>query len=190
MLAEEAAQRAREAADRSRFGNAPAGFRFRPDGSLEAIPGGPKPAGSAASEDERKAAGWYMQANKAFSDMEAALMKDSEADSPGILETYIPIDEVANRTRSPERQRYAQASGAFSEAVLRAATGAGVNKEEAAQKIRELTPQRGDTDTVKEQKRASLLNYLEALRSRAGRALPQESAAPPAGGGWKIRVKN
>ena len=173
-LAEEASARAQEAADRQRAGNIPTGFRLKADGSgIEPIPGGPKPAGAAASEDERKAAGWYMQANKAFDDMEAAMAKDPAADDPGILETYVPVDELANRSRSPARQQYAQASSAFGEAVLRAATGAGVNRDEAAQKIRELTPQRGDTDAVKIQKRESLKNYLQALQARAGRALSQ-----------------
>lgn len=186
QLAEEAAARAREAADRSRLGNAPAGFRFRPDGSLEAIPGGPKPAGSAATEDERKAAGWLTQSRKAFDDMEAALAMDTEADTPGILETYVPIDEVANRSRSPARQKYVQGSSAFSEAVLRAATGAGVNRDEAIQKIREVTPQRGDSDAVKAQKRESLRAYLQSLEQRAGRAATgARPAATPAATGPK-----
>lgn len=50
-----AEQRAREAADRARLGTAPAGQRFRPDGTLEDIPGARSTV--TASEDERKAAG-------------------------------------------------------------------------------------------------------------------------------------
>jgi len=156
--------------------DAPAGFRFKQDGTLEPIPGGPKPAGAAATEDERKAAGWLSQAANAYANMEKALQDDSSANEPGFLETYIPIDEIANRTRSDERQRYVQASSSFGEAVLRAATGAGVNRDEALQKVRELTPQRGDSQGVRDQKRAAMTVYLDSLRTRAGRAAP--AAAP------------
>jgi hypothetical protein len=185
--AAEASQRAAQAADNAQRGNAPAGFRFKPDGSLEPIPGGPKPAGATASEDERKAAGWLTQSRKAYQDMEDALALDGEADSPGVVETYVPIEEAANRSRSPARQKYVQASSAFSEAVLRAATGAGVNKDEAIQKVRELTPARGDSDVVKEQKRASLQNYLVSLEQRAGRAAP---GVQPQGGQSPVPAQN
>jgi hypothetical protein len=42
--------------------------------------------------------------------------------------------------RGADRQKFMQGSSSLSEALLRAATGAGVNKDEAAQKIQELTP--------------------------------------------------
>lgn len=162
---------------------APAGFRFKTDGTLEPIPGGPKPAGAAATEDERKAAGWVNQARNAFANMERALHDDPQANEPGFLETYIPVDEIANRTRSDARQRYVNGASSFSEAALRAATGAGVNKEEAEQKIRELTPQRGDTAGVREQKRAAMEVYLKSLEQRAGRALqPSDSSRAAAAG--------
>lgn len=135
--------------------------------------------GKPPTEDERKAAGWVNQARNAFSNMEKALLDDPEANQPGILETYIPIDEIANRTRSDARQRYVNGASSFSEAALRAATGAGVNKEEAEQKIRELTPQRGDSAGVRKQKRDALEVYLGSLEQRAGRALQQSSPTSP-----------
>lgn len=186
QLAEEANERAAEAArlaayDRSR-GNAPAGFRFRADGSLEPIPGGPKPAGAAASEDERKAAAWLAQSRNAYQNMVGVLNEDSDADEPGFLETYLPSEELANRSRSGTRQRYVQAASSLGEALLRAATGAGVNRDEAIQKTKELTPQRGDSPEVKRQKMAAIPVYLDALEKRAGRAVPQQPApeVPPA----------
>lgn len=175
-LAEEANARAAQAAEEARqtraLGNAPAGFRFKPDGSLEPIPGGPKPAGAAASEDERKAAAWLAQAQNAYSNMAGVLREDANADNPGIIETYSPIDELGNRSRSDTRQRYVQASESLGEALLRAATGAGINEHEARQKVNELTPKRGDSDAVKQQKLAAIPVYLQALTARAGRAAP------------------
>jgi hypothetical protein len=177
--AEASARAQREADLRARFGAIPAGFRVNAEGTaLEPAPGGPKPAGSAATEDERKAAGWFNQAQNAFKNMESALASDAEADEPGIIETYSPIEELGNVSRSPNRQRYVQASESFGEAVLRAATGAGVNKDEARQKARELTPQRGDSAQVRDQKRASLSVYLQSLQQRAGRALPAQGGGP------------
>lgn len=175
---------------------APSGYRWAQDGRLEAIPGGPadKPAGSGASEDERKAAGWLGQATRALGNMEESMYKKDAngrlilgpngrpvptgADTPGLLERYLPSEELSNRSMSPERQRYSNASSSLSEALLRAATGAGVNESEARQKVAELTPQRGDSEAVKAQKMAGAAGYIEDLRARAGRALPGNLAAP------------
>lgn len=183
-LANEAAERARREAEvRAQFGTIPAGFRVNAAGTaLEAVPGGPKPAGSAATEDERKAAGWVNQARFAIQNMEEALSADPEADKPGIIETYSPSEELANISRSDARQRYVQAASSFSEAVLRAATGAGVNQDEARQKVRELTPQRGEGPAVREQKRKALDVYLRSLEQRAGRALPATNSRSESGG--------
>lgn len=123
-----------------------------------------------ATEDERKAAGWLSQARKASDDMSAAMKADPKAAMPGMVEAYSPSDEIGNRSMSPARQAYVQASSAFAEAALRAATGAGVTAEEARQKLRELTPQRGDSPQVISQKIASQGVYLQSLEARAGRA--------------------
>ena len=184
QIAEEANERAAEAARMAAYqrtlGNAPAGFRFKADGTLEAIPGGPKPAGAAASEDERKAAAWLAQAENSYRNMASILQSDDAADDPGFIESYVPWDEVANRSRSDTRQRYVQAASSLSEALLRAATGAGITRDEATQKVRELTPQRGDSNAVKQQKLAAIPVYIAALRQRAGRAAPgaQPNQAP------------
>jgi hypothetical protein len=189
---------------------APSGYRWTSDGRLEAIPGGPadKPFGSGASEDERKAAGWLGQANRALANMEDSLYRtDAQgnrlldaagrpiptgADTPGFLERYSPSEELSNRSMSPERQRYANASSSLSEALLRAATGAGVNESEARQKVAELTPQRGDSEAVKQQKMRGAAGYIEDLRARAGRALPDNaargSAAAAFGGAAPMQV--
>lgn len=128
------------------------------------------------TEDERKASGWYQQATNAYKNMEGVLATNPTADEPGVIESLSP-EIIANQTRSPARQQYVQAASSFSEAVLRAATGAGVNKDEAAQKVRELTPQLGDSPEVRKQKRASMLVYLDSLKDRAGRAIGGKAAS-------------
>lgn len=135
-----------------------------------------------ATEDERKAAGWLAQADKAYKDMEEAAAEDSKADNPGIIESLPLVPEaMKNTSRSPARQKFVQGASAFSEATLRAATGAGVNRDEAMQKVRELTPQWGDTPGVIAQKKESTKMYLESLRLRAGRAAPAGYVAPAGG---------
>ncbi|MDQ1062368.1 methyl-accepting chemotaxis protein [Stenotrophomonas sp. SORGH_AS_0282] len=191
---------------------APSGYRWNAAGGLEFIPGGPadpaNKSGGAPSEDERKAAGWLGQANRALANMQDAMtvkksdgtpMRDAkgnpifnDADTPGFFEKYSPSEELANRSMSPERQRYSNASSSLSEALLRAATGAGVNESEARQKVAELTPQRGDSEAVKRQKMAGAAGYIEDLRARAGRALPANptggSAAAAFGGAAPMQV--
>ena len=65
----------------------------------------------------------------------------------------------------------------MAEALLRAATGAGMNEYEAKQKVRELVPQLGDKPGLVAQKTASYDVYMKSLQSRAGRALPQNGPA-------------
>ncbi|WP_396615498.1 hypothetical protein ACHZ97_14595 [Lysobacter soli] len=147
-------------------------------------------SGRPPTEDERKAVGWLNQASRAVQNMEQALADDPEADIPGVIETYSPVEEVRNRSRSDARQRYVNAASSASEAILRAATGAGVNQDEARQKIAELTPQRGDTDSVRKQKLAGLKGYLGDLRARAGRAAQQSQGSAPAAAAAPVRARN
>lgn len=188
--------------DAAEFGMKRTG-QWNPGGKTSGSGGGT--GGAAAvktTEDERKAAGWLGQATRALENMEAVMYQRDDAgnirrdakgralmsgaDTPGFFERYSPSDELANWSMSPDRQRYSNAAGSLSEALLRAATGAGINESEAKQKVVELTPQRGDSLAVREQKMAGARGYLEDLRLRAGRALPAadavfSGAVPPPG---------
>lgn len=148
----------------------------------------PKETSGAPTEDQAKAAGWYEQAMKGASDMAAGLALDRTASTPGPLEGAINAlpsvgPTLVNAQRSGPRQMFLHGASAFSEAVLRAATGAGVNHDEAVQKIQELTPIYGDKPEVVAQKLAQQPMYLSVLKQRAGRALagPGASAGPSPG---------
>lgn len=151
----------------------------------------------AATEDERKAAGWLSQADNAWKNMQAAMggvdpktgeFKDASVARPGVADAIASIpsfglgEVVGNSLRSPERQKFNQAASSLSEAILRAATGAGVNKDEALQKIRELTPVFGEDPATTKQKMGSIPMYLSALKQRAGRAIPQSGSSGNGGG--------
>jgi hypothetical protein len=143
---------------------------------------------SAASEDERKAAGWFAQAESAFKNMEKVLKESPTANKPNLAADMVGrIPLVGQPTRNAmltgPRQRFEQAASSFAEAALRAATGAGVNLTEAEQKIAELTPKWGDKPETVAQKRETMLMYLGSLQLRAGRAMPMMTK--PAGQ-WSI----
>ena len=83
--------------------------------------------------------------------------------------------------RGDSRQQFMQSSSSLSEALLRAATGAGVNAAEAEQKVKELTPQVGDGDLLVKQKMEAIPMYLRSLEVRAGagaKKLPQIMGEP------------
>lgn len=148
----------------------------------------PKISSAAPTEDERKAAGWFAQADNARRNMEGVLAANPQAAYPSTRERAASMvpgvgQDLANYLRSEDRQKFVQAAESMAEALLRAATGAGVNESEARQKVRELVPQLGDKPGVVKQKIDSFAVYMEALKTRAGRALsgaPSGGARPPA----------
>lgn len=140
--------------------------------------------GGAPTEDERKAAGWLSQARFAFDNMLDVIEKDPEAAEPSVMASAagkIPgVGQVLQNVMTTEtRQQFEQASSSFAEAALRAATGAGVTRDEAIQKIRELTPQIGDRPATRQQKREALEVYLQSLEARAGRAAGESRPLKP-----------
>ena len=134
-----------------------------------------------ASEDERKAAGWLVQADNAYKNILGAMYtkegKPTGAEEKGFLEA-LPLIGGGGATQSEKRQQFVQAASSLSEALLRAATGAGVNENEAKQKIEELTPQYFDTRGTIDQKLKAIPVYLNSLKERAGRAAPSGYIAP------------
>ena len=176
---------------------APSGYRYTANGNLEFIPGGPADLTANAStkltEDQGKATGWLVQAENAFKNMKAATKDDKSSAKPGFNDALAAIpsfgatEALANSMRGANRQKFMQAASSLSEALLRAATGAGVNRDEAIQKVRELTPQFGDDDETIAQKEAAIPAYIESLKVRAGPGAAQAAKiGGGASGGWSI----
>lgn len=172
---------------------APQGYQWTTtaDGqpALTFIPGGPADPSNKntgpASEDERKAGAWFAQASNARNNMESIVRTAPSAAYPSVAERaagFIPGvgADIANTLRPENRQKFVQAAESMSEALLRAATGAGVTKDETNQKLRELVPQLGDKPGTVQQKLAAYDVYMGALRTRAGRALPTGGSPTPA----------
>lgn len=151
--------------------------------------GQPLAGKSNVTEDQAKAAGWLAQANNAWKNMQAAMEGNPGAAQPGLPDAVAAIPSfgigaaVGNTMRGKDRQKFVQGASSLSEALLRAATGAGVNKDEAKQKLEELTPVFGESDETTKQKMAAIPVYLESLKTRAGHAgknVPTSGAT----GGW------
>lgn len=169
----------------------PNGQLFTYDNTGQAIPYqgpvNPKASTSQPTEDERKAAGWFFQADNARRNIENIIAKNPRAAYPSVPERLAGVtpvfgEDIANALRSEDRQKFVQAASSMSEALLRAATGAGVNESEARQKAAELTPQIGDKPGTVQQKMAAYQVYMDSLKARAGRALPGNTpGAAPAG---------
>lgn len=156
--------------------------------------------GGKLTEDQGKATGWLIQAENAFKNMNAAVKSTPSAVKPGINDAIAAIpsfgvgEAVANNLRGGDRQRFLQGASSLSEALLRAATGAGVNESEARQKVAELTPVSGDTDANIAQKMASIPLYIDSLKVRAGPGAKkaadvlsrQPAKANPSSDGWTV----
>lgn len=153
--------------------------RIAPGQAVRGVPvmgadGKPLQGKSNVTEDQAKAAGWLVQADNAWANMQKALTASPTAAKPSILPAG---SKIRNMMATPEERQFTQAASSLSEALLRAATGAGVNKDEASQKIAELTPVWGDDEDTQQQKRDAIPIYLESLKVRSGRAGEQARAA-------------
>lgn len=169
-------------------GKPPSGYRWAtaPDGSarLEPIPGGPKdPAGGGTpklTEDQGKATAWLVQATNSWNNMSKVLKESPESAEPGINDLIAPtMPNLANMMRGQKRQKYLQAASSLSESLLRAATGAGITRDEAVQKVAELTPQIGDGPEVIKQKMGAIPAFIQGLKVRAGPGAPAAERIVP-----------
>lgn len=177
--AEANARAARESEIRQRFGTIPAGFRVNAEGTaLEAVPGGPKPAGAAATADERKAATLLSRLEFSEKQLQDAVSQNKEASSPGIIASAagrLPFvgDAAQNALNSSERQRVESAQLDILDAALTLGTGAAYTREQLEGYRRAYFPQIGDSQANIDDKAARLQNIIDSARIAAGRAASQ-----------------
>jgi hypothetical protein len=162
-------------------------FKYGPDGQPIAHEGPllPKPSSSQPTGEERKSYSQFLQADTAWKNMQKLMTSSPGAEQVPLTEAAVTMlpkvgDALANRLRTDERQQFAQAANQLSDALLRAATGAGMNEYEARENVKKLVPVYGDKQGTRKQKAEGIPVFLEGLRANAGRAMP--AAAPGAGG--------
>lgn len=180
-------------------GKAPAGYRFRTDGGLEFIPGGPAdPARNGEkipSEGERKAATLLQRLNGSQAQLSAVLQTSPGAAKPEIIPAM--IGKVAGATpaniaTSGPRQQIEAAQLDMLDAALTLGTGAAYTKEQLEGYRKSYFPQIGDDSRTVADKQARLQNVIEAAKIAAGRAggqatVPRQNGAS---GGWSIQKVN
>lgn len=165
-------------------GKPPPGYRWKGDGTLEPIPGGPAIKASQGTEGEKTAAGYGLRMQEAEKILSDVISKDSSAQKPGVLENATGgTGVVANVLRGPQRQRYRQAQEDWVRAKLRKESGAVIADEEMDREISVYFPQIGDSREVIQQKAQARQVAIAAMDQAAGQAsgkasVPQSATSP------------
>ena len=79
-------------------------------------------------------------------------------------------NKIYSATGNEDYQKYVQAREAFSNAALRADTGAQINESEIPRMVKEFMPAPGDGEEVLQQKRAAREAFLRAIMAASGSA--------------------
>lgn len=168
---------------------APAGFRWKPNGDLEPIPGGPGDKQTTATEGERKAATLLQRLEGSQSQLAAALRADASAAKPGLVSSAMRAvgqETVANTLTPEKRQQVEAAQLDILDAALTLGTGAAYTREQLEGYRRSYFPQIGDGAATIKDKQDRLNNVIQAAKIAAGRAAKNTGGATgsfaPAGG--------
>ena len=143
--------------------NAPAGYRFKADGSLEAIPGGPAGAGKPLSEDQGKATGNYRVMRQAMETLNGV-----KGYNPTLIANALDKGDMTGTSLSQADRRALNAQRAFVVAALRGESGATYGPSEVVDKVRVLFPVPGDGPEVLADKARLRGEFLASTRDRAG----------------------
>jgi hypothetical protein len=186
--------RARDSNNINAQGKPPTGFRWREDGNLEAIPGGPGEKSANVSEGERKSATLLKRLEGSLTQLNTAidpkLGGNPKAASPELVPSFMraatfgALEAAPNVMTSPNRQRVEAAQLDILDAALTLGTGAAYTKEQLEGYRKSYFPQLGDSKKTIEDKQARLANVIDAARVAAGRAAPSGSGVS---GGWSIQ---
>lgn len=166
---------------------APAGYRYKADGSLEPIPGGPAAAGpknANISEGERKAAALGTRLEGSLRELASIPLNEQK---PGVMETVAGVagETAANLARSSDRQRADSAQLDALDAALTLATGAAYTKEQLQNLRKSYFPQLGDSEANRKAKEKRFEMIVKTARIAAGRAEPAiNEAQSGATGSW------
>ena len=161
-------------------GKAPVGFRWKSDGTQEAIPGGPADKVASATEGERKAATLLQRLEGSQKQLEQAIKDDPSAAKPGLIGSglrSIGANAAANKVDSAEQQRVRAAQLDLLDAALTLGTGAAYTREQLEGYRESYFPQIGDEAATVKDKKARLVNVIDAAKIAAGRAAKSRSPA-------------
>lgn len=158
-------------------GKVPAGYRQKPDGSLEFIPGGPADPNAAKraapTEFQGKAAMFGTRAQEAdriISSLEGQYSPAGINTKQALGRTPLvggALEAGANMALSNGSQKAEQAQRDFVNAVLRLESGAAISQGEFENARRQYFPQPGDSPAVIQQKAANRKTAIHGLLNNA-----------------------
>jgi hypothetical protein len=169
-------------------GRVPQGYRSKPDGTLEFIPGGPAdPATKADKTPNEGQTKDYLFASRAAAAHKIVMdlgNKPSVA-AVGIKQGLSGIPLIggslgsgANAALSPASQQYEQAKRDFINAVLRKESGAVIADSEFENADKQYFPQPFDSAAVRQQKAENRQRAIDGISAGAGPLRPGLNAAP------------
>jgi|GEM_PF-610973 len=180
-------------------GKAPSGYRWRQDGGLEAIPGGPADKDVIAgpmklTEGQGKDIVYYSRGRDSNSLLtkngNSLLMTAGGQGTRGIIDSalqglpFIGGSGVVNSVVSPERKQAQQAAAEFLSAILRKDTGAAITQQEFDIYGPMYLPMPGDDRKTLEQKALAREGALESIKAGLGNA---QSAIPAPRGSSRLQ---
>jgi len=166
-------------------GGPPSGYRWTPDGNLQAIPGGPGAnAGGAMSDGQRVASASAVRMQTAETTLQA-LEGTNPSEWANALEALPVFGESQSAgARTSNQRALDQASNQWAEAFLRATSGAAVTADEIRRVERIFMPRPGDGPAELSRKREARRVAQEAIEmGLPERALSAISVVSGGGGG-------
>jgi hypothetical protein len=180
--------RAREA---NATGKAPNGFRWKEDGTLEAIPGGPNDKKANPTEGQGKAnlyATRAAEADKILNDLGDNYSRIGVAAKNSWASEVPGVGMALNALSSDNTQSADQAQRNFINAVLRQESGAAISASEFDNARKQYFPQPGDSKSTVAQKAANRKSAINGLTEMSGplankverqNIIPQGEMMPP-----------
>lgn len=188
-----------KAQENAQGGKAPAGYRWKQDGSLEAIPGGPGDKAKAPTEFQGKSAGFGARAqaaDKIIASIEgkynpAAINAKQQVEGAWLVGGA--LGAATNKfALDANDQKAEQAQRDFINAVLRQESGAAIAESEFANAKKQYFPQPGDGKEVIAQKannrKMAIQGFMNSAGAAANGARPAKvDSAPNPFSGWSIQ---
>lgn len=149
-------------------------FRQREAGATRPPQSPTQAAGPVLSEGERKTGALYQTAVEGYNTLEA-LLADNVAPPTLIQRGMSKVGLGVGNVLSPDQLRQMDQAGySLAEAWLRLTSGGAITPDEIENVKGAIIPQPGDDPTTLESKRRLRATYINAIRSAAGRGIPQE----------------
>lgn len=131
----------------------------------------------APTEFEAKAGLYFKSMDTASKVLDDA--EQTNAWRPGIAESIAPEGAAKTFATSEPRQKYTQAQMQWIDSINRVRSGANLPEIEYNRAVRTFFPVIGEGEAIKKQKAAARKQEEQAMRTAAGKALPQGQSAMP-----------